>query len=513
MPPRFKLFAFALLALCAFATQAQGAPQFTGFVNEAPAPTHLGAALKGEQTSTIVYTPGVGSMEVNCSSFEMAGRAETGTDQSISIRPEPKGCSSPFRPSTDVRMNGCEYRFNVTSKGGADKYQGTMDIVCPEGRQVELLDTEVGEGGSATRCRQAIPPQEGLGLVYLEDQTEAAPDHVEVELEVSGIKNSTSGGESLCGVKDGEHANGTLSGAFTLKGYSTAAQVDFLVVGEAEPQFTAFGVAPEEGGHVTTTLEAKQAEGVEFKPSSMHSSIYCAGASATAELASGTAGQVTLPFEYSKCTDEVLPSLNIGVQIKTNGCDQRYWIEENIGEDEYTGKLAILCPAGKQIEISRNSCLIRIPAQEGIGPVLYRVRRDVAPHDLLLEPQATIKASAFGALCPPNGEFTTGSYRASLTLRGLSGIGAPINLSVGGKEPSLEFTGAPASLPSITRVATTVSGTQATTHQFVPEKGFSAISCGTASLKATSETGISSSLTAQPTYSGCATASSLTVNV
>lgn len=509
------LFTVLAASFAASAPLAGAAPQFMGFIEEPPPSTHLSAALAGEQTTTIAYTPEAGGATVKCASLGLPGGVKTGTDTSITVRPEPKSCSSSSSSTTDIRMNGCEYRYTVTTKLSADKYQGTMAVVCPEGQQVEMLDVV---GGSVS-CRQKIQPQAGLGPVYFEDKTEATPDHLAVELKVTGIKNELSGleneGKPYCGVKNGKYTNGTMNGAFTLKGYSTKAQVEFAITGEAEPIFTAFGVVPVEGGHQAAILQAERLDGIDFRPSSAYTPIHCPKASAGAELPAGTLTLLTLSLAFSECTTEIpsLPSLLLPTTVNTNGCDQRFKVEKSLGGDEFTGKMDILCPVGKEMQIVMSNCVITVPPQEALGPVLYKVRTDVVPHDILIEPRlTTVKSKASGLLCPATGSFTNGSYFGALTLRGLAG--EPLNLSFGGKEPSFEFTGAPASLPpSIFPKATTVKGAQATAHQYVPATGFSPVKCGTASLQGTLATGIGTSLSAKPTYSSCATASALTANV
>ncbi len=100
-----------------------------------------------------------------------------------------------------LTTNGCQYRFNAGETLKAGEAVGTVDIVCPPGREITT------HGG--TICTVDIPPQSGLsGVRY-----RTVEDDVAIEIRVTSLRYRPTG---FCG--GGERTDGHYSGLLTLDG-------------------------------------------------------------------------------------------------------------------------------------------------------------------------------------------------------------------------------------------------------------------------------------------------------
>ncbi|MGC1851093.1 MAG: hypothetical protein WA687_01490 [Solirubrobacterales bacterium] len=123
------------------------------------------------------------------------------------------------RPGT-VTMNGCDYVGHIgETTGGENTYGLTVDVVCPEGKQIER---EIFKSGSVTHaaadriCTTKIKPQTGLKGAHVKTTTET--DDIDMEGTIEGIHEESSG--TLCGSTTS--ATGKLD-------------IDLTVTGEASP--------------------------------------------------------------------------------------------------------------------------------------------------------------------------------------------------------------------------------------------------------------------------------------
>lgn len=110
--------------------------------------------------------------------------------------------SIPFTPN----FNGCDYKFHAGNMIGANTSEGTVDIVCPTGKVIEI-----GIGGL---CLVKVGPQNGLGSVVYHNEEGG---HVTIDANIKEkISYSYSG--LFCG--SGSPKNGSYTGKVTVAGSS-----------------------------------------------------------------------------------------------------------------------------------------------------------------------------------------------------------------------------------------------------------------------------------------------------
>jgi len=143
-----KCVGLALLATCAlFALAASPAGAATLQAESYP------ATLVGEQGTEEqhVFTF-EGSNSLSCEEANFTGEL-TEASTSFTVSPEYSGCTA-FGFSATVDMNGCDYVYTI-GEPIEEGYEGSMDIVCPEGESIEIA---AGTCGVEIESQEAIFP-------------------------------------------------------------------------------------------------------------------------------------------------------------------------------------------------------------------------------------------------------------------------------------------------------------------------------------------------------------------
>jgi len=102
-----------------------------------------------------------------------------------------------------VAMNGCVYELNVSNVG--PPYAGTVDIVCPAGKSIEL----VSKLFSVKKCTTTIGSQSGLAGVTYRSGFGGA---IGVTLDLKGIAYHQQAGTGIGACSTGDFTNGTYTG-------------------------------------------------------------------------------------------------------------------------------------------------------------------------------------------------------------------------------------------------------------------------------------------------------------
>ena len=92
-----------------------------------------------------------------------------------------------------VMANGCDGVTKIGETISAGKWGGTGEIVCPEGKQIEIL-AYTNASHTSTICTVKIPPQAGLAGGFVEN---IAAGKITLGGTVTGIKATKTG--VLCG--------------------------------------------------------------------------------------------------------------------------------------------------------------------------------------------------------------------------------------------------------------------------------------------------------------------------
>lgn len=167
-------------------TEIEAGPVFTGFGEavECPGSTYSGGELVAP-ARTIPLTPEFNSTKCHDGSFKAT-----------------------------ILTNGCHYLFHIGETIGTDQYGGSTDLVCPEGKDVELLIFLSATNENIKACSVTVKPQEGLQGISFTNNT--AAEDVVLGGPVTGLVASKSG---ACGA--GETNEARLDFNVTLKGTTT----------------------------------------------------------------------------------------------------------------------------------------------------------------------------------------------------------------------------------------------------------------------------------------------------
>ena len=174
------------------------------------------APLKGTQIGAHAFKPAEGGALVACqtASFVQTGEGEV---PPIVLSPHYEECTATEGSlEVDAAANGCELVLHPGEEVSADRFKGTADVQCPEGKAIEFRLTGKEE---ETKCLISIPAQEGIGPVYFEDETEESPEDVVFDIEAANVMSTTEGGLANCGVLNGEHSGGLYGGEATVRAF------------------------------------------------------------------------------------------------------------------------------------------------------------------------------------------------------------------------------------------------------------------------------------------------------
>lgn len=125
----------------------------------------------------------------------------------------------------------------------------------------------------------------------------------------------------------------------------------------------------------------------------------------------------------------------VSASFKTNGCEYTFEPIKTIEEDKYTGRMGIVCPTGKAIEISTTGCLVTIGEQINLETVEFinNTNAEPAKDETWRTGIKNANYMQTGVLCKGGGGiFGNMTYNGSTTVKGESTEGGePIGLWIG----------------------------------------------------------------------------------
>jgi hypothetical protein len=193
MTRNIKTLGLALVAVFAFSAVIASAAQANVFMAESY-PVHL----KGEQVAGEKHVFEITGSKVECSTakFTTRGAQLTAASGEATIDPVYETCTAFGFVGSEVKMNGCHYKFHVGHNTAADVYEGTVDLICPTGSEVEII---------AGTCVAKMAAQSGLSKVEYINMTEVSPKDVTVKAKVEHIKVNVTASGFLCPLTTGVH--------------------------------------------------------------------------------------------------------------------------------------------------------------------------------------------------------------------------------------------------------------------------------------------------------------------
>ena len=220
-----KVLGLALVAMLALGVVgASGAMAANGTVK-------IGATgdgnLDGIQINNNVFTVG-GGRTVVCETVTFTASMAAASSTVEKIIPKYEKCTSTLAgvkvPAT-VTPNGCTYTVHLGETTGVeDQYSGTADVVCPEGKLIEVHVYKEGTLPANHKpenqlCGYTIGSQAGLGSGTVTNITTSTPKDLEINLNLVKINYTrTLGTIPNCGAAA---AQATLSGKLTITGSTT----------------------------------------------------------------------------------------------------------------------------------------------------------------------------------------------------------------------------------------------------------------------------------------------------
>lgn len=213
MTGTLKTLALALVAMLATRAALASAAMAEGeqFHSESSTTYFTGENDTGRATTKGPQTFSVTGNTVSCEMVLFRGESNAKTVNSLTLQAEYEECGSAFPPSTEFKMNGCDYVFDASTTTTT----GKVHIVCPEGKKIEVI---------STGCTLEIGTQtpEG-GVTYVNETPAGGKNHITFEIALTGIVATKKAGGTFCFLISGK---GTYSGNVTMRGYANAAHTE-----------------------------------------------------------------------------------------------------------------------------------------------------------------------------------------------------------------------------------------------------------------------------------------------
>lgn len=135
--------------------------------------------------------------------------------------------------------------------------------------------------------------------------------------------------------------------------------------------------------------------------------ISCTEATFSGELIPVPSPTLDVLAEYNNCTFLGVP----GVKVNMNGC--KYHFQQPTGSGPYTGKVDVVCPAGKVITFGTATCTVTVPGQTNLSEVKY-TNLATSPKTVKVEANVSgITYTATGVCNGFPGEHSDGVYKGT----------------------------------------------------------------------------------------------------
>jgi len=194
----------AVLAMSAFVASAAHAE--AGEVTAGAYP----ATISGVQTNENVLSNGVRS--VTCATASLTGTLSAASS-TVSITPSYSNCSGNGSTTATVNTNGCSYLLHVTTQTSESTGTGTVDVVCPEGKRIQIDIWATGQHPAGPKlCRLEVPAQNGVnGGEYHNVTAPSGKKGIELTFNANNVRVlRVEGTSTACGAA--EKVNGTYTG-------------------------------------------------------------------------------------------------------------------------------------------------------------------------------------------------------------------------------------------------------------------------------------------------------------
>jgi hypothetical protein len=162
------------------------------------------ASLSGEQGAPYEHVFGTSAGQSSCENAQFDSEISAPTT-SLPFSAQYSVCTVTGFAGGTVAMNGCTYGLNVSNAG--TPYVGTVDIVCPAGKAIELTSKLF----TVKKCTTTIGSQSGLAGVAYQSGFGGA---IGVTLDLEGIAYHQQAGTGIAACTTGDFTNGTYTGDF-----------------------------------------------------------------------------------------------------------------------------------------------------------------------------------------------------------------------------------------------------------------------------------------------------------
>lgn len=203
--------ALALTALVGSTAQANENGKFT-----AASYTSTGSGI---DTGTHEFTAAGGSVKCSHATFSGTSSAASTTQ---TITPVYEECTAFGFVGATVTMNGCDYLFHLTGTGAGGSYNGNVDLVCPENKEVTI---------DAGPCTIHIPGQTGLGPVSFTNGTSGGLSDITNHANVNNIEGTLVKNNFLCFFTAGPFTGGKYTGTTTITGKNSEGKPQSIDIG------------------------------------------------------------------------------------------------------------------------------------------------------------------------------------------------------------------------------------------------------------------------------------------
>lgn len=129
-----------------------------------------------------------------------------------------------------IDMNGCIYQLHAGETDANKKMEGTVDIICPAGKEITITATV----GGTVKCTIHVKEQKGLTQITYTNIGAGEEEEITLDLALGGIHYTHTKGTGFGACNPGTANNGAFNGQILLEGENeeTEEQVGVKMVHE-----------------------------------------------------------------------------------------------------------------------------------------------------------------------------------------------------------------------------------------------------------------------------------------
>ncbi len=160
--------------------------------------------------ANVVVKTTVGTME--CKKATYTGSQTEKAKVEIELTPSYSECTASGGFTATVDMNECKYRFTVTKVESFTKREGSVDIICPAGKEITITV----KAGEVTKCTIHVPALSNMRTVTYTNVGAGATREITIDVNITKFAYVHTAGSGIGACTTGSGEDGTMEAKISI---------------------------------------------------------------------------------------------------------------------------------------------------------------------------------------------------------------------------------------------------------------------------------------------------------